>query len=95
MIITDEMLEKALTARVPGGAPVEDYLDMNAIDAQEIGIHLDPPGKWHWHSDVRTDQRRDALKIVLRTAIEAALAHAKPPRKPVVMMFAGEEALED
>lgn len=94
MIITDEMLEKVLNAHVPGGAPVEDYLDMNAVDAQEIGIHLDPPGKWHWHSDVRNDQRRDALKIVLRTAIEAALDNATSLRKPIVMMFAGPEALE-
>lgn len=77
MLITDEMLEKALDARVPGGAPVRDYLDMNAIDAEEIGIKLDPPGKWHWHSDIREDEQRDAMKIVLRAAIEAALSARK------------------
>lgn len=72
----EKALEAALNAVVPGGGPVWDYFDggnITAADAEEIGVKLAIPGRWHWHSEVRGDEFRDTLKTVLGSAITAYL----------------------
>lgn len=92
-MIDEKGLEAALNAIVPGGAPVRDYLEMEPGDAEDIGVKLLTPGRWHFISDVRSDERDDAMKTVLRAAITAYLS-AKTAEGAVAWPISTDDEVE-
>lgn len=60
------------------GVTINDYLEISASDAVELGINLSEKDKYgkprfHWYSDIGSEEYEDAVKAILRPLVYAAI----------------------
>lgn len=98
-MVTDEMVEKAVTAAlradiIPADDPkyegvrINEYLSYTPAEAVELGVHLtqtteDGKPRWHGFTDIMGDEYDDTNRAILRPVIRAALEAALSAAEPV------------